>query len=185
MLENVRKILDLFDNATKVLSGGKYPTWSLTVPVLRSIKDCLHDYKVTNGISHARWHEDAKATVVLFRDQILKEFTNRFQGMRGSLLWTILLDPRLAAMNGFTSGERSRAKQCLIEEMNEVPIHIRSFQDLERKDNTPDDTQPSGKNAIFNKVFTGRRKNDDNAEAIRHVARRDPGTSNASIRCSN
>ena len=54
--------------------------------------------------------------------------------MQGSLLWT-----------RFTSGERSRAKQWLIEEMNEVAIHIRSFQDLERKDNTLDDTQPSGK----------------------------------------
>ena len=168
MLENVRNILDLFDNATEVLSGGKYSTWSLTVPVLRTIKDCLHEYKVTNMISHARWYEDTKATVVLFRDQILKEFTNRFRGMQGSLLWTILLDPRLTAMNGFTSGERSRAKQWLIEEMNEVAIHIRSFQDLERKDNTPDDTlddtQPSGKNAFFNKVFTARRKIDENAE---------------------
>jgi len=67
-------------------------------------------------------------------------------------------------MNGFTSGERSRAKQWLVEEINEVPIHIRSFQDLERKDNTPDDTQPSGKNAIFNNVFTARRKNGDNDE---------------------
>ena len=82
--------------------------------------------------------------------------------MQGSLLWTILLDPSFTAMNGFTSGERSRAKQWLVEEINEVPIHIRSFQDLERKDNTPDgtpdDTQPSGKNAIFNNVFTARRK---------------------------
>ncbi len=71
-------------------------------------------------------------------------------------------------MNGFTSGERSKAKQWLIEKMNEVPIHIRSFQDLERKDNTPndtlDDTQPLGKNAIFNNVSTARRKNDENAE---------------------
>jgi len=32
---------------------------------------------------------------LLFRDQILKEFANRFRGMQGSLLWTILLDPRL------------------------------------------------------------------------------------------
>ena len=150
-----------------MLSGEKYPTWSLTVPVLRTIKDYLHEYEVTNGVSHVRWYEDTKATVVLFRDQILKEFTNRFRGMQGSLLWTVLLDPRLTAMNGFTSGERSRAKQWLIEEMNEVAIRSRSFQDLERKDNTPDDTlhdtQPSasgknGKNAFFNKVFTVRRK---------------------------
>ena len=133
---------------------------------MRTIKDCLHEYRVTNGISHARWYEDTKATVILFRDQTLKEFTNRFRGMQGSLLWTILLDPRLTAMNGFTSGERSRAKQWLIEEMNEVAIHIRSFQDLERKDNTPDDTlddtlddtQPSGKNAFFNSVYS-REKN--------------------------
>ena len=79
MLENVRNILDLFDNATKVLSGGKYPTWSLIVPVLRSIKDCLHEYEVANGISHARWYKDTKGIVVLFRDEILKEFTNRFR----------------------------------------------------------------------------------------------------------
>ena len=45
----------------------------------------------------------------MFRDEILKDFTNRFRGMQGSLLRTILLDPRLAAMNGFTSGKRSRA----------------------------------------------------------------------------
>ena len=167
ILENVRNILKLFDNATEVLSGEKYPTWSLTVPVLRTIKDYLHEYEVTNGVSHVRWYEDTKATVVLFRDQILKEFTNRFRGMQGSLLWTVLLDPRLTAMDGFTSGERSRAKQWLMEEMNEVAIRSRSFQDLERKDNTPDDTlhdtQPSasgknGKNAFFNKVFTVRRK---------------------------
>ena len=72
------------------------------------------------------------------------------------------MDPSFTAINGFTSGERSSAKLWLIEEMNEVPIHIRSFQDLERKhntpDGTPDDTQPSGKNAIFNNVFTARRK---------------------------
>jgi len=48
--------------------------------------------------------------------------------------------------------------------MNEVPKHIGLFQDLERKDNSPDDTPSSGKHVIFNKVITGRRKNDDNAE---------------------
>ena len=65
----------------------------------------------------------------MFRDEILKDFTNRFRGMQGSLLRTILLDPRLAAMNGFTSGKRARAKQWLIEARNEVPKHIRPFQD--------------------------------------------------------
>ena len=46
-------------------------------------------------------------------------------------------------MNGFTSGERSRAKQWLIEEMNEVAIRSRPLKDFERKDDTLHDTQPS------------------------------------------
>jgi len=47
--------------------------------------------------------------------------------MQGSLLWTILLDPRLTAMNGFTSVERSRVKQWLIEKMNEVRTATNMF----------------------------------------------------------
>ena len=41
-----------------------------------------------------------------------------------SLLWTILLDPRLTFMNGFTNDERSRIEGLLLDKMKKVPSEV-------------------------------------------------------------
>ena len=122
-------MLDPFDLATKMLSGEKYPTWSLTLPVLREIKNNLMNFAEVGGVRHADWYESAKDTVMVFRDELLKEFIHRFRGMDVSLLWTIMLDPRLTAMNGFNIDERKRAKAILFNEMKKVPFESIRKQD--------------------------------------------------------
>jgi len=160
LLENVCNILDLFDHATKVLLGEKYPTWSLTLPVLRAIENNLGEYTVTHDVSHAYWYNDAKTTVEVFRDQILTEFTNRFRGMQASLLWVILLDPRLTAMNGFSKDECSKAKEWLLEEMKKVPEKVRRV--VKAEDNTRDSPLPK-KNLILDDIFAAPEGSNDNA----------------------
>lgn len=120
LLQNICKLLDLFDLATKALSGEKYPTWALTLPVLREIKHNLMAFEVTGGVAQADWYEYAKTTVIVFRDELLKEFKGRFQQIDMSLLWTILLDPRLTTMNGFSDEERNKAKTMLLHEMKKA-----------------------------------------------------------------
>lgn len=121
ILQNVCKVLDPFHLAINILSGEKYPTWSLTFPVLREITSNLMQFAEVGGVPHADWYESAKDTVMVFRDELLKDFKARFRGMDISLLWMILLDPRLAAMNGFNIDERNRAKAFLLSEMKKVP----------------------------------------------------------------
>ena len=74
----------------------------------------------------------------MFRDEILKDFTNRFRGMQVSLLWTILLDPRLINMNGFSKNEISNAKKWPLEEMKKVPEKLREPTAQEEVDNADD-----------------------------------------------
>ncbi len=79
---------------------------------------------MTQGVSRALWFKDATETVDVFRREILKEIVSRFKGMQISLLWTILLDPRLTeAMNGFSADERLEAKKMLINQMRSAPTH--------------------------------------------------------------
>ena len=70
-------------------------------------------YKTIGGPPHADWYNEATDTVDVFRKEILNEFTKRFQGMQISLLWAILLDPRLVSMNGFSAAKQNGAKKCL------------------------------------------------------------------------
>ena len=79
-------------------------------------------YETIGGPPHADWYNEATDTVDVFRKEILKEFTKRFQGMQISLLWAIFLDPRLVSMNGFSAAERNGAKQMLMEKMKDVPV---------------------------------------------------------------
>ena len=120
LLTNVCKILEPFDLATETLSGEKYPTWSLTFPILREIKNNLISFKPTGGVSHAQWFANATETLEVFRSELLNEFKRRFQEINISLLWTIPLDPRLTLMNGFTTDERLMAQNVLLEEMKKV-----------------------------------------------------------------
>ena len=62
LLQNVCKLLIPFDSATNILSGEKYPTWSLTFPVLREIKIELMQFEEVGGVPHADWYESAKDT---------------------------------------------------------------------------------------------------------------------------
>lgn len=165
LLENVRDILGLFDNAIKVLSGEKYPTLSLTLPVLRAIKNCLVEYTVAHGVSHAHWYNDVKTTVETFRDEIFAEFTNCFRGIQSSLLWPILLDPRLTGMNGFSKDECSIAKEWLLEEMKKVPEKVRQRRVVEGADNALDyENSLLHENLIFDDIFAAPGGSNDNAK---------------------
>ena len=160
LLENVCNILDLFDHATKVLLSEKYPTWSLTLPVLRAIENNLGEYMVAHGVPHAHWYNGAKTTVEVFRNQMLTEVTNRFREMQASLLWIILLDPRLTAMNGFSKDECLKAKEWLLQEMRKVPEKVRQV--LKMEDNTRNSSLPQ-KNFIFDDIFAAPEGINDNA----------------------
>jgi hypothetical protein len=58
--------LEPFDEATEALSGEKYPTWPLTLPILRMIKIHLVDFKVSYDYSQRAWFEDASSMVKAF-----------------------------------------------------------------------------------------------------------------------
>ncbi len=96
-LENVCKILERFDEATLAMSGEKYPTWSLTLLILRMIKIHLMKFEVSKGYSQYAWFDHALSIVEAFRKELIKEFSARFQEVQGTLLWIIQLDPRLTS----------------------------------------------------------------------------------------
>jgi hypothetical protein len=119
------KIVEPFDEATEALSGEKYPTWSLTLPILRMIKIHLVEFKVSGYYSQSTWFEDARSTVEAFQKEILKEFCDKFSQNNISLLWAILLDPRLTGMNGFSLQECSFARKELFKQMESAPSSIK------------------------------------------------------------
>ena len=127
LLENVCRILERFLEATEAMSGEKYPTWSLTLPILRMVMIHLTEFEVTHGYSQCDWYDHAISIVELFREELLTEFSERFQEVQKSLLWTIFLDPRLTSMNGFTPEERNIAKNDLLNQMRNVPPSIESM----------------------------------------------------------
>lgn len=151
ILENICIVLSKFDEATEVLSGENYPIWSLTLPILRMIKLHLIDYKVTDGFKQASWYAEAVLTIEKFRIEILNEFKERFKAIQLSLFWTILLDPRLVAMNGFSDDERSDAKAGLLRQMKFAPCDIQSF----RQHGTQiiDSTIPTSNNSLLRSIF--------------------------------
>ena len=124
LLQNVCKVLDPFDLATNILSGEKHPTLPLIFPVLQEIKNNLMQFAEMGGVPHADWFENATETVEVFRKELLNKFKSRFQGMSISLLWTVLLDPRLTLMNGFTTDECARARTFLLDKMKKVPSKV-------------------------------------------------------------
>ncbi len=136
----------------------------MTLPVLREVKNNLMEFEVVGGVSHADWYANAKYTAMVFRDELLNEFKSRFRGMDVSLLWTIMLDTRLTAMNGFTVDERERVKAVLLSEMNKVPresIHKHDDQHHIALDEDDDD-MANHDNYIMGGIFSTNNTNENN-----------------------
>ncbi len=157
ILENVYNILNPFVQATEALCAGEtYATWPLTLSVLKMIENHLIRYTVTQGVSGAPWLKDAIETLNIFRKEILKEFESRFKRIQIDLLWTILLDPRLTAMNGFSSVKRLVAKKMLIDQMRSAPIQLRNQNEKRRGGGDDSDDAGAGSlwgNTLLDNVF--------------------------------
>lgn len=88
LLENIIIILQPFYEATECMSGSKYPTLSMTIPVLLFIRDALENFE-----------EKSKDDLpLIIRSYIisLKNLRNRFDLIQKSELYikAMVLDPR-------------------------------------------------------------------------------------------
>ena len=131
-----------FHDAIRTLSEDNYPTFGLTITVLRRIRDVLsqqqqqqqeyeqdvnHDHdQVTVGFIFAM--KEQIELIQTFNDSIREEFLNavnmKEDGTPPSMAWTMPLDPRLIAMSILSDREQNVSRLKLISEVQKIAVLI-------------------------------------------------------------
>jgi hypothetical protein len=130
LIEGLCIILEVFLTATEQLSGEKYSTFVLAVPVLRRVKQYLENETLLtkyNGAPEARnffekYGEERFLPSVIYtlniiRQGLLSSFKKRFTGMTIDILWTTILDPKCRSLKHLTATEKELARKKLIDEV--------------------------------------------------------------------
>ena len=139
-IESLCNVLTPFKNATCLLSGDSYPTFTQALPTLRKIKSFLMEgaegnllsiYSTCKPIADYMNKYDSEDHMMRIVRRLktccavlLEQFKKRFQGLNLNILWVTFLDPRCRKMKHLCSNEYKTAKMKFRKDVTALTMPI-------------------------------------------------------------
>ncbi|KAL7569924.1 hypothetical protein ACA910_008585 [Epithemia clementina (nom. ined.)] len=116
------------------------------------IKESLERFLAVHGDKD--YFESTVAILEACQDTLRTEFEHRFSALNTTFLWASMLDPRLRKLNHCADeDERSRAKECLLEQMLEVLRESVVVQQPAKVQHSGEDRMTASSSSALNDMF--------------------------------
>ena len=169
LIQGLCHMVNVFDKATKILSGEGYSTFVAALPVLRKLKAFVSDeemfiFESESALSGFKLKFFQLYGAYDFFPKVIKtldicckwihkelsQLSQRFTGLDASIMWTSLLHPKFGfGSSHWNESEKDAAKALLIREVQELLIKHMNDISVESSDNG-DNSYHSNDDGIFN-----------------------------------
>ena len=164
MIQILTAMLKPFYDAVQALSGEKYPTIGLTIPIFRRIQDVLEKINVQEEVGSYGTNK-VVGTLKEFQSTLLQSFSTTSGSIVGenpTLMWTVPLDPRLIHMRGLSDKEKESVVSMLIEKVQQCKKESTVEHHVEKEDAAKSEDKRVEQESTMGGIFWGDGEEDHN-----------------------